>query len=346
MTQNPANQQQINTETIASLTALWAFSECALGGIMHAFKLPFTAVFVGGFAVLCIGLLAHYSGQKVTVVLRATLLVILVKAAVSPHSPPTAYLAVAFQGVSGAVLLCYGRPLVLMALLFGGLALFESAIQKLLTLWLFFGKSLFEAIDIFIPDVLENFGVQSEVSWSKLLVGTYLIGYTLWGIFLGSVIPSLPQKIAQKSVEYADLEEDNSVVTPSKTSKKHPKKWLTYTAVLLFICLTFWFSGGKVSGGQKALYAIWRTIAALLAWFFLIQPAVIWVFQRWMSRADTHDKHEAEKIIATFPDLQRIAKPLFTLVRSRYSGLRWIPEYVLALFALVLKKSNKSEKLS
>jgi hypothetical protein len=342
MTQNTDQQQQNTDDIIARLTALWAFSECALGGIMHAFKLPFTAVFVGGFAVLCIGLLVHYSGQKAHVVLRATLLVVLAKAAVSPHSPPTAYLAVAFQGISGSILLCYGRPLVFMSLLFGGLALLESATQKLLTLWLFFGKSLFEAVDIFIPDVLENFGIHSAVSWSKILVVTYLVGYTLWGIYLGAVIPSLPRRIAQKSLEYADIEEDLANTDIPDARKKQRKKWLMYVLILLFICLTFWISGGKVSGGQKAIYAVWRTSAALLAWFFVVQPAIRRALDYWMSRTDKRDQNEAQKIVATFPALQRLARPLYSHLRSKYSGWRWLPEYVLALFVLALKQHKKS----
>ncbi len=336
-------QQQDNSDAITQLTTLWAFSECALGGVMHALKLPFTAVFVGGFAVLCIGLLAHYSGQKASAVLRATLLVVLIKAAVSPHSPPTAYLAVAFQGISGAILLCYGRPLIFMALLFGGLALLESAMQKLLMLWLFFGKSLFEAIDIFIPDVLENFGVKSTVSWSKLIVISYLIGYTLWGIFLGSIIPELPQRIAQKTLEYNDLDKESWSVPASDADKKRGRKWLSYTIILLFICLTFWVSGGKVSGAQKALYVLWRTTAALLAWFFLVQPIIHWALRKWVSSTEAKDKYETERIIANFPDLQKLSFPLYARVKERYPGWRWIPEYVLALFVLVLKRGNKGK---
>ena len=55
---------------------------------MHAFKLPFTGLFVGGFAVLCVGLLAYVERPAASTILRATALVLLVKAVVSPHSPP------------------------------------------------------------------------------------------------------------------------------------------------------------------------------------------------------------------------------------------------------------------
>jgi len=30
------------TNSIYKLTALWAFAECSLGGLMHLFKVPFT----------------------------------------------------------------------------------------------------------------------------------------------------------------------------------------------------------------------------------------------------------------------------------------------------------------
>ncbi|MCB0574936.1 MAG: hypothetical protein KDC61_10270, partial [Saprospiraceae bacterium] len=87
-------QEHNESDVILRLTALWAFSESALGGVMHALKIPFTGLLVGGFAVLSIGMIAHVSHRRAGAVLRATMLVVLVKAVVSPHSPPTAYLAV------------------------------------------------------------------------------------------------------------------------------------------------------------------------------------------------------------------------------------------------------------
>jgi len=39
---------------------LWALSESGLGGMMFALKIPFTGFFVGGFAVVMLGLIAHF----------------------------------------------------------------------------------------------------------------------------------------------------------------------------------------------------------------------------------------------------------------------------------------------
>ncbi|MFZ9754542.1 MAG: hypothetical protein ACO3DK_00750 [Bacteroidia bacterium] len=35
--------------------AFWAFVESGLGGMMHAFHLPFTGIFIGGAAVVTLG---------------------------------------------------------------------------------------------------------------------------------------------------------------------------------------------------------------------------------------------------------------------------------------------------
>ena len=51
----------INTK---SLILLWAFAESGIGGILHGLKLPFTGIFVGGIAVICIALLGFYDEQN------------------------------------------------------------------------------------------------------------------------------------------------------------------------------------------------------------------------------------------------------------------------------------------
>ncbi|MBJ7428659.1 MAG: hypothetical protein JHD28_06865, partial [Bacteroidia bacterium] len=65
-----------HSNSIYKLTALWAFAECSLGGLMHLFKIPFTGFFVGGFAVIIIGLIAHFSNQNFKTILQSTILVI------------------------------------------------------------------------------------------------------------------------------------------------------------------------------------------------------------------------------------------------------------------------------
>lgn len=328
----------MNQDSVFRITALWAFSECALGGIMHALKLPFTGLFVGGFAVLCVGLLAQVSDRNAAVVLRSTLLVVLVKAMVSPHSPPTAYLAVSFQGGVGALLLSYMRPFGVAALLYGFLAIAESALQKLLVLFVLFGKPLFEAVDLFFNDVLEKFGVQTHLSWAWMVVYGYVGLYALWGLMLGYWIPRLPGQIERRAAAYAEpdtLDPESDDAAPRR--RKSGRKILVLAGVLLFVVGTFWFAGGKTSGGQKALYAVLRTTAVLAAWFFVVQPLVKYAFRRWAARRSEQERGILQQIVDYMPDLRAQAMPLYQKVSRQHPGWRRWPEFVVALFVVALR---------
>ena len=136
------------TNSVERVTALWALSEAALGGALHAFKIPFTGLFIGGSAVLFITLIFFLS-EKRGAIIKATILVMIVKALVSPHSPINAYIAVAFQGICGEVLFSLIKRREMAALLLGILSLLQSAFQKIFVVTLVFGRSIWEAIDLF-----------------------------------------------------------------------------------------------------------------------------------------------------------------------------------------------------
>ena len=57
-----------------------------------------------GFAAVLIALIAYFAERKARAILKALVVVLLVKAAASPHTPLPAYVAVSFQGLAGALL--------------------------------------------------------------------------------------------------------------------------------------------------------------------------------------------------------------------------------------------------
>ncbi|MCB9306266.1 MAG: hypothetical protein H6565_06690 [Lewinellaceae bacterium] len=332
-------QEHNESDVILRLTALWAFSESALGGVMHALKIPFTGLLVGGFAVLSIGMVAHVSRRRAGAVLRATMLVVLVKAVVSPHSPPTAYLAVGFQGLSGALILCYMRPHALAALLFGFLAILESALQKILVLLLLFGKPLFEAFDLFTADVLEKFGIRSDISWSLAAAWTYISLYGCWGLMLGYWIIGLPGQLDGRSAEYSQLAFRDAHPKIS-TEKKKGKKWLFTVLVLLFMVLTFILTGEKASGARKAIYAVLRTLAVLSVWLFLFQPLVQWLIRRWAARQAEKEKSSLLEIMDMMPGIRAGVRPVYEYVSRKYTGWRRMAEFVVAMFVIAVYSRN------
>ena len=93
-----------NKSIIDKLTALWALNESGLGGFLHVFNSPFTGLIVGGIAILLISLIAYYAENKWQAILKALVIVLIIKMAVSPYSPFAAYIAVSFQAILGAFL--------------------------------------------------------------------------------------------------------------------------------------------------------------------------------------------------------------------------------------------------
>ncbi len=341
--QNELYLGRLMRESIFRITALWAFSECALGGLMHAFKLPFTGIFVGGFAVLCVGLLAQMERPAGAQILRATMLVMLVKAVVSPHSPPQAYAAVGFQGFLGALLLGYVRPNTIVAVLYGALAIAESAVQKLLMLYLFFGTSLVEAVDLFVVDVLKKLGLRTDISWAWFIAALYVGVYTLWGAFLGYWIPRMPLLLKARAEQYADL--DDTAVSLELAGRRPPfwRKIAALMGILLFVGGTFLLTSAERGAGiQKAIYAVLRTAAVLLTWLFLVRPVLQSLIQRWARKKRKQEEGTLQSLLEDIPLWRQKATQLFVAVSQKYRGARRWVEFALALLAVALYPASVS----
>ena len=135
-----------NRSVTDKLTALWALNESGLGGFMHVVSSPFTGVLVGGIAILLVSLIAYYSENKWKSILKALLIVLIIKLVMSPHSPPTAYFSVTFQAVFGAFLLANFSWKGLTLMVLGMVTFLQSALQKLITLTVIYGENLWDCL--------------------------------------------------------------------------------------------------------------------------------------------------------------------------------------------------------
>src|SRR5687768_5451737 len=115
------------------LFALWVVCEAFAGGIMHAARIPFTGMIVSSLGVTCIILIAYYIPSR-TRIIEATIIVASFKLLLSPHSPPTAYIAVFFQGYMGQLLFMSNRHFKVKAIVLAVLSLVEASIQRILVL--------------------------------------------------------------------------------------------------------------------------------------------------------------------------------------------------------------------
>ncbi len=332
---------------IYRLTVLWALCESGLGGIMHALQIPFTGFFVGGFAVLIIGLIAFYSTEidsRKTVtrnILQATLLVCLVKVAVSPQSPIGAYIAVGFQGLLGSLL--YRLPgFKVISVIFGIVALLESAFQKLLMLTIVFGKSFWQAVDIFFNGLLKDLSLPENFSFSFWLIISYTIVYGVWGLILGLWIGRLPSEIESKSAdvlaEYERINISDPVIETSQSNKF--KRFLSILIVLSFIVIALVISGNQMS---ESLYVILRTIAVLMILLYVIQPVLRWILNKVLKNQSQAHKQKIEDIISVLPDIKYFINPAYSMASSKFSGLKKYKEFVLILFILSLHRLKTNE---
>jgi hypothetical protein len=314
-----------NALAIIRLTALWAVGESGLGGMMHALKIPFTGFFVGGLAVILIALIAFYSLRKWTSVLQATLLVLMVKAGVSPHSPVPAYIAVAFQGLAGALLFTVIKNFKVAAIAFSFISLVESAIQKFLFTTLLFGKSVWEGLDIFVESVLNDLHVSSNFSFSFYLVTTYVLLYAIWGLILGIFIGTIPIALAElKGISFAK-ESDSSV---SSAPSKKLRRFLPLLLLIVSLFAVFFFEGML----NKAVYVLLRSVGVTLMLYYLARPIIV----SFLNRAGTTRKAELNNVLVLMPEVKSNITPAYKLACANHKGINRYRFFVLYLIAATI----------
>lgn len=323
---------------IQRLTALWALAESGLGGLLHAIKMPFTGLIIGGIAILIISLISHYSKNDWKTMMGALLLVLIIKITVSPHAQITAFIAVGFQGVFGYV--CHRLlPRKLAAFVFAIVALLESAFQKIIVLTILFGTELWEAINKTGEWVIQKMNPFFNVSSTELLIGIYGGIYLIGGILLGTLIIRLTHYLESKKPE--DIPEIIIPKTEVKTSgnksltKKYRKHFifiLAFLAVIIF---------GFMQGSQSGWYILVRTLFFLAIYFIVVAPILLRLLTNFLSKRQQKLGEELEHIFDLIPYLRTIIN-LAWKEASEFSWLQRWKEFFFRtiLYSLYFKKEN------
>ncbi len=337
---------ELNRLVIWKLTALWAFSEAALGGVLHAFKVPFSGIFIGSASATLISLIAYFSNSK-TSILKATLMVVLVKAMVSPHTPLTAYFAVFLQGTMGQLLFLNKKFFRLSAMLLAVLTLLTSSMQKIIILTVVFGKTLWESIDLFVNFVAKKF-LSSEnsidFSFSYLIVGIYLGIHLLFGVFIGYIAGKLPywieDVIKTNGLEIKSFKESgNNFVRKKKGKRKRwwqrPSGLLFFTFAAVMVILSYFYPEFGKNKAYEIIIMTLRAIVIMILWYTLLAPLLLKLFKRYVSKKQTVYSTEINKIISVFPHLRSIAVYSWKISSSEKS-LRKIKSFIIYLIAFIL----------
>ena len=346
-------QSQISTNSSFSdqaavwkLTALWAFSEAALGGALHAFKIPMRGIFVGGSAAILISLIAYFSDRKGTV-LKSTLLVILIKGIVSPHSPLTAYFAVFLQGSIGELLFFRKRFFKISALFMGMLTLLFSSIQKILILTIVFGNTLWESIDQFASFVINKFIAQDlvvDISFSYILVGLYLGLHVLVGLLVGWLAGKIPYWI-EDVIEENKLEITSFNNTKDEFIKKkngsHKRWWQRLSGIIFIsfvftmVMLSYLYPELGANKAAEVLFMILRALLILIIWYSLLGPLALKSLKRFLKKKENLYASEISKIVDLFPHLRSLVSYCWK-ISSYEKGYKRIKSFIVYLVSFLL----------
>ncbi len=332
-----------NKLAVWKITALWGFSEAAFGGILHAFQIPFTGLFVGGAAVLFISLIAYYSEDKGDI-LKSTIIVLIVKAMISPHSPITAYLAVSLQGILGEIFFYRKNFFKLSALLLGISVPLSSAFQKLIILTVVFGNTLWESIDTFSNVLLKQFSISggNAVHFSILIISLYAGIHFIAGIIIGTAAGQLPEWINENKKQLdSTFKEEYTLPSNNKRSKKRPW-WKRKSGILFFTfatitaALSYLHPGISDNKAVDILIMIIRSVVIMFVWYNWLSPILLKQFKKILNKKKSAYADDVNEIISLFPRLKTLLAGSWKL-SAGFKGLKRIKYFITYAFIFILE---------
>lgn len=331
------------TIAIQRLTALWALNECGLGGILHALQSPFTGLLVGSIAMICIAFICIFAENKWKAVMTSLAIVLIIKALVSPHSTPTAYIAVTFQAISGAIIYRYIPNLLLASMLFVTIGLIESGIQRLLTLTILYGNTIWEAIDIWGEWITKQWHVVILVSSSRLIIYIYLLIHFISGLFIGWLIYRMIKAIhrlwgdSQYELRLG-RDDKKEFFMPGSGPRRKWKKFFLF--IILMVGIVFAYTlGDNHTGIQKGLISVIRAVVLLAIWFIFLAPLVIKVLKKFLRKKHQQLSEQVAHTMDIIPLLAWILDKAWKETQHLSFFRRWKSFVIHALLYILQYKS-------
>ncbi len=298
------------------LIAVWALAEGFLGGILHGLHLPVTGLVVGSVSVCCLALLSRVNPKRGEL-LKATLLVLLVKAMFSPHSPPMAYFAVFSQGFLAELLFSASRRYKLNCFLLAILTQLQSAIQHLIVVLVVMGLDFWQALEQYINKLTATLGLTGR-PYALYLACGYVLVHVLTGIYIGWVAGNLPtwlkrQAAIQKTETQPDLKEEKNF-TFIKPEKPGKKRRFSLSFLLIWVLLAAVFLQSYVGIGPailpkaKAVQIIIRAVLIVSVWYFVISPFLLQWFRNWLRRQQGPLQTRLQTVLDLLPETQFLLK--------------------------------------
>jgi hypothetical protein len=339
--QSATHQRSYINPATWGLVVFWAFVESFLGGVLHALQVPLRGIVIAGAAVACLITIAAVSSGTLSrptrffsgELIRATLAVMAVKLILSPQAPPTAYVAMLFQGFTAYLFFGLIPSFRLAALFFSVLALLETAFQKVLVLLLFFGSDFWATFSNWINELHLQFAFLS-ISLQAIVI-FYLVLYLLAGLLIGYWFGQWPERALSKKDELLKL--FIAAAIPSSepnTDRRFSKKntWIILVLVLLLV-------GEVVMPSSVILITFFRVlIIGLLV--YLLSPLLLRFLTKVLS------KKIEQSMILRMIDAVGEQKKYFYFCWQLYQKKSILVRLLLSFESSLILSAAKSQPLS
>jgi len=325
-----------------------------LGGILHALSIPFSGALLSGFAVILISLMSLFSSRGE--ILKASIIVVLIKATISPYVPLTAHAAVLMQGLLGELFFFSKRFFKTSVILFAITVVVLSGAQRILTLTIVFGNTLWNSIDTYSRILISKFfgenSSQDLISVSLIIVSAYIFLHFLIGFFFGFVAGRLPEWINKNisgegvvSFDPADYEEKFPEIKRNRKGKKWWKKKsgrIFLSVVLILVVFSYFHPELGKEYSLKLIIMLVRSFLILFLWFTLISPLLYKAFRKMIDKKQISYLAKTDKILSTFPELKKIS--LYSWNRSlKLKGFLRLKYFITSTLILSLFSNSKVE---
>lgn len=354
----------MNTESVKSreseiavfnLTALWGLSEAFAGGILHALRIPFKGMILGSIAVLIITLLSTFSAAKGTII-KACLVTIIIKALISPYSPPAAYLSVFLQGILGEIFFAGRRNILISSVMLGITTSVISSLQRIVILTVLFGQDLWNTINQFPAFIVKEFSLNPETIENLNLSVIIIIIYTgihfVFGIFAGIYSYRISLKVIPDSItafkfneeilkELQDKETFELNSKPVKSRNKFHKfsKLIIYCLLIAALIFSYIFSDKGYFDSKSIWIMIIRSLLIMFLWLKVFSPVIMSIFRKKYLTVKNVYSDEAGNIMKLIPHFKILTGFCWKVSSEKNSSkglLKKISGFILMILSVVI----------
>ncbi|MHC1739250.1 MAG: hypothetical protein AB9882_14690 [Ignavibacteriaceae bacterium] len=336
-----SNFESFPADIIRRLTAIWAFTEATLGGFLHLMKIPFTGLIVGGLASFFICLIAYYAAGR-REIWKSTIIVLIVKLAVSPYTPLTAFFSVALQGLIAELILFNPRYYRIAAPVFCLLISLIFSLQKILFTTVLFGMDFWRSLNEYTKFVSEKvFFINTSVDFALLLVIIYITMHLTGGVITAFFALKFPAMVHKNLKNIREFSESDSVSeVKEKTTQGSKQKKRVFTTILLIILISgsllpFISTEFEIRIGYVFLVLLARGILILIIWNQLSKIIMKHFINKYVTKMKGRYSEEIASIIKIFPLYKRLTRRLIGQITGE-SKVKKIPALVLNFLILLI----------